>query len=203
MKQSVLLSMRDAYAAATDYEDRGVVRENSCGRSAVIGSFVTRFDRHRRLFQFEFFRYDVEDFFSFRLDDQTLTRLSPHSIQASAVNEVVAKLTGVTLGCAHNVLGMLMPSMLGGRPLWDWPPSAAARLGVQRGMPCWVVNVVGPPSQEILVRDKDWVLLGHTMHGGAVGARITEAAKLRGHDVPLDLPSPTIVVEYDPVLRMP
>jgi len=198
----VLLSMRDTYASVASYEDHGIVRAVAAGERPVLGSFVTRFDRQQRSFYFDFFRHDVEEFFSIHFEGETLKRLRPESINAKTIGEATAKLTGITFGCAHNILAMLVPSMVGGRPLWDCGTSPTFHAEVRSGSRCWVVDVQGPLAEQVVIRDEDWVVLGHTLRGGAVGEEIVQQAKARGHEVSPILLVPSVVVEYEPLLTM-
>ncbi len=119
------------YAAAQLYADRGTVVSALGGERQTI-EFTTAFERPDR-FSFSF---------SFRsTGGRSAANIAEHRIHAdgklvrlgdpewrdpppASLGSAVARMTGVSFGCAHRIPRLLIPERIGGRALFEWPERA-------------------------------------------------------------------------------
>ena len=131
---SVIERVTQTYAGARLYSDRGTVAVAfSTGDRHTI-DFETAFeakDKFSFSFRASMFHGAASRLVHFnehRIDaDGDLVRFGDpewHEPPPKSLGSAVARMTGISFGCAHRVPHLLMPDRIGGRALFAWPELA-------------------------------------------------------------------------------
>jgi hypothetical protein len=193
--EDILQCLRDTYATAHAYHDDGswvMTPSELGGQETIFARFTTSYSRVRGL-HFEF-QTPGKDICVIRTEGERLVefRGSLQSKEVRTLDGAVACLTGVTFGTAHTVPGLLLPSAISGRTLWDEATPKLRGVDSIDGQTCWVVDVARHGHERaIYISQSDYTLRRILFHP-IVTEELVTRAKARGFNLAGYAPSSEI-----------
>jgi hypothetical protein len=152
---SLIERVQQKYAAAIRYSDRGTALvSSSTGQAVARVEFETRFERAHQRFSFSFVVDVLEGMpkrfsRSISADGGSLRTTSdpPETLPPpKSLDLGLARLTGVSFGCAHTIPRLLMPDDVGGRRLFESPKLALKQ----------AILIEGAAHHAIALGDSQW-----------------------------------------------